>query len=70
MDRINPNKDMKTGGHISFEMLGSYFGQGCRDLRYMYLNVNKTKTVLGKTSCLVDYKRDHNSQSQGRYKYI
>ena len=54
---INPNNDMKACGHISSKMIGSNFGQECRYLRYMYLNVRKNsirrKTVLLVTCVVV-----------------
>ena len=46
MESINTNRDLKTFDHISFYMAGSNFGPECRYLSYVYLNVNKTKTVL------------------------
>ena len=33
--KYNPNKDMKTYDHISFELVGSNFGPECENLRYM-----------------------------------
>ena len=55
---INPN--MKTCGHILFEMVGSYFGPECIYLRYMDLNLNNNKTVLLLTCVrvVIDYGLD------------
>ena len=52
MEHINLNKDIKTCGHVLFEVVGSNFGLECTDLRYMYLDVNKTKmSYTIKLSC-------------------
>ena len=43
MERMNPNKDLKTRCHISFWMADLNFGPECRYLIYMDLDENKTK---------------------------
>ena len=53
-EKYDPTSDLKTCGHISFEMLSPKFHPDCRYLRYLryiYLKVEKKMSCKIKPSC-------------------
>ena len=49
MKIYDPTSDLKTCGHISFDMLSSNLLQNCRGLRYLryiYSNIDKNKATI------------------------